>query len=149
MSFNTFGKIFRFTTWGESHGPAIGCVVDGCPPNIPINADDIQIEYTKGATYEELAMKARIVRWLKLIVPEWRVVYGLWQRAAWKRVSKKAVTITRISRVLSATGSGSAFGVKPGVKSTKILDYHRTLCILNKQDAFTMRRPNYPHILHV
>ena len=36
MSFNTFGKIFRFTTWGESHGPAIGCVVDGCPPNIAI-----------------------------------------------------------------------------------------------------------------
>ena len=34
MSFNTFGKIFRFTTWGESHGPAIGCVIDGCPPNI-------------------------------------------------------------------------------------------------------------------
>ena len=31
MSFNTFGKLFRFTTWGESHGPAIGCVVDGCP----------------------------------------------------------------------------------------------------------------------
>ena len=30
MSFNTFGKLFRFTTWGESHGPAIGCVVDGC-----------------------------------------------------------------------------------------------------------------------
>ena len=44
MSFNTFGKIFRFTTWGESHGRAIGCVVDGCPPNIPINEDDIQIE---------------------------------------------------------------------------------------------------------
>ena len=37
MSFNTFGKIFRFTTWGESHGPAIGCVIDGCPPNIPIS----------------------------------------------------------------------------------------------------------------
>ena len=36
MSFNTFGKLFRFTTWGESHGPAIGCVVDGCPPNIQI-----------------------------------------------------------------------------------------------------------------
>ena len=34
MSFNTFGKLFRFTTWGESHGPAIGCIVDGCPPNI-------------------------------------------------------------------------------------------------------------------
>ena len=44
MSFNTFGKIFRFTTWGESHGPAIGCVVDGCPPNIPLSEKDIQID---------------------------------------------------------------------------------------------------------
>ena len=47
MSFNTFGKIFRFTTWGESHGPAIGCVVDGCPPNISIREKDIQIELNK------------------------------------------------------------------------------------------------------
>ena len=44
MSFNTFRKIFRFTTWGESHGPAIGCVVDGCPPMIQLNEKDIQIE---------------------------------------------------------------------------------------------------------
>ena len=36
MSFNTFGHLFRVTTWGESHGPAIGCVVDGCPPGIPL-----------------------------------------------------------------------------------------------------------------
>ena len=42
MSFNTFGKIFRFTTWGESHGPAIGCIVDGCPPNIPMSEKYIQ-----------------------------------------------------------------------------------------------------------
>ena len=48
MSFNTFGKIFRFTTWGESHGPAIGCVVDGCPPNVSINEADIQKELNKG-----------------------------------------------------------------------------------------------------
>ena len=47
MSFNTFGKIFRFTTWGESHGPAIGCVVDGCPPNINIKERDIQTELNK------------------------------------------------------------------------------------------------------
>jgi chorismate synthase len=47
MSFNTFGKIFRFTTWGESHGPAIGCVVDGCPPNISIKEQDIQFELNK------------------------------------------------------------------------------------------------------
>jgi chorismate synthase len=47
MSFNTFGKIFRFTTWGESHGPAIGCIIDGCPPNINIKEQDIQIELNK------------------------------------------------------------------------------------------------------
>src|SRR5690606_18059103 len=34
MSFNTFGQLFRFTTWGESHGPALGVVVDGCPPGL-------------------------------------------------------------------------------------------------------------------
>jgi len=42
MSHNTFGHLFRVTTWGESHGPAIGCVVDGCPPLIPLEAADIQ-----------------------------------------------------------------------------------------------------------
>ena len=42
MSFNTFGKIFRFTTWGEAHGPAIGCIVDGCPPNIALSEKDLQ-----------------------------------------------------------------------------------------------------------
>ena len=47
MSFNTFGKFFRFTTWGESHGPAIGCVVDGCTPNIAIKEEDIQRELNK------------------------------------------------------------------------------------------------------
>ena len=47
MSFNTFGKQFRFTTWGESHGTAIGCVVDGCPPNINLKEQDIQIELNK------------------------------------------------------------------------------------------------------
>jgi len=42
MSHNTFGHLFRVTTFGESHGVAIGCVVDGCPPQIPLTADDIQ-----------------------------------------------------------------------------------------------------------
>lgn len=42
MSHNTFGHLFRVTTWGESHGPAIGCVVDGCPPLIPLTEADIQ-----------------------------------------------------------------------------------------------------------
>ncbi|AXS39574.1 chorismate synthase [Breoghania sp. L-A4] len=42
MSHNSFGHLFRFTTWGESHGPALGCVVDGCPPLIPLDETDIQ-----------------------------------------------------------------------------------------------------------
>ncbi len=42
MSVNTFGRMFRFTTWGESHGPAIGAVVDGCPPGLPLSEADIQ-----------------------------------------------------------------------------------------------------------
>lgn len=40
--FNSFGHLFRVTTWGESHGPALGCVVDGCPPGIPLAEADIQ-----------------------------------------------------------------------------------------------------------
>src|SRR3546814_218174 len=42
MSANSFGTLFRFTTWGESHGPAIGCVVDGAPPLIALEDSDIQ-----------------------------------------------------------------------------------------------------------
>ena len=42
MSGNGFGTLFRFTTFGESHGPAIGCVIDGVPPRIPLTEADIQ-----------------------------------------------------------------------------------------------------------
>ena len=42
MSLNAFGRIFRFSTWGESHGPAIGAVVDGCPPGLELSESDIQ-----------------------------------------------------------------------------------------------------------
>ena len=42
MSFNTFGRVFRFSTWGESHGPAIGAMVDGCPPGLDLSEADIQ-----------------------------------------------------------------------------------------------------------
>ena len=44
MSFNTFGHMFRVTTFGESHGPALGCVVDGCPPGIKLTTADIQLD---------------------------------------------------------------------------------------------------------
>ncbi|MEM6858064.1 MAG: chorismate synthase [Pseudomonadota bacterium] len=42
MSWNTFGRVLRFTTWGESHGPALGAVLDGCPPGLTLRAKDIQ-----------------------------------------------------------------------------------------------------------
>lgn len=42
MSHNSFGRLFRFTSWGESHGPAIGCVVDGCPPRMTLSEAEIQ-----------------------------------------------------------------------------------------------------------
>ena len=42
MSVNSFGRLLRFTTWGESHGPALGAVVDGCPPGLPLSEADIQ-----------------------------------------------------------------------------------------------------------
>ena len=42
MSHNSFGRLFRFTTWGESHGPALGAVMDGCPPGIALSEEDIQ-----------------------------------------------------------------------------------------------------------
>ena len=44
MSGNTFGTIFRVTTFGESHGVALGCIIDGCPPQIEISEEDIQKE---------------------------------------------------------------------------------------------------------
>lgn len=42
MSYNTFGRLFRVTTWGESHGPALGAVIDGCPPGLALSEADIQ-----------------------------------------------------------------------------------------------------------
>ncbi len=42
MSFNSFGRVFRFTTWGESHGPALGAIVDGCPPGLALAEADLQ-----------------------------------------------------------------------------------------------------------
>ncbi len=42
MSYNTFGHMFRVTTWGESHGPALGCVIDGCPPGIKFSVTEVQ-----------------------------------------------------------------------------------------------------------
>jgi chorismate synthase len=50
MSFNTFGHMFRFTSFGESHGPAIGCVIDGCPPGIALDPGEFGHDLTRRAT---------------------------------------------------------------------------------------------------
>jgi chorismate synthase len=50
MSYNSFGRLFRVTTFGESHGPAIGCVIDGCPPGLEISAGEIREELLRRAT---------------------------------------------------------------------------------------------------
>ena len=83
MSFNTFGKIFRFTTWGESHGPAIGCVVDGCPPNIsfltnkyindeePWKLKKNNIEKMNNILHIALEQIAKISILLHPIIPSW------------------------------------------------------------------------------
>ncbi|HMH66576.1 MAG TPA: chorismate synthase [Pinirhizobacter sp.] len=50
MSSNTFGKIFSVTTFGESHGPAIGCVIDGCPPGLELDASEFRHDLDRRAT---------------------------------------------------------------------------------------------------
>ena len=50
MSSNTFGKLFAVTTFGESHGPAIGCVIDGCPPGLAISSEDFRHDLERRAT---------------------------------------------------------------------------------------------------
>ena len=47
MAGNTFGRLFRVTTWGESHGPALGAVIDGCPPRLPLSTADIETELAR------------------------------------------------------------------------------------------------------
>ena len=57
MSGNTFGKLFCVTSFGESHGPAIGCVIDGCPPGLLLEAAHIQREVSR--QLEELGERTR------------------------------------------------------------------------------------------
>src|ERR1700712_1996225 len=50
MSHNSFGHLFRFTTWGESHGPALGAIVDGCPPGLELAEADLQRDVDRRRT---------------------------------------------------------------------------------------------------
>ena len=50
MSGNTFGKLFTVTTFGESHGPALGCIVDGCPPGLELAESDLQADIDRRRT---------------------------------------------------------------------------------------------------
>jgi chorismate synthase len=59
MPGNTFGQLFRLTTWGESHGPAVGCVVDGCPAGLPLDETDIQRELDRRRVGQSRVSSAR------------------------------------------------------------------------------------------
>ena len=59
MSGNTFGKIFKISTWGESHGPGIGVVVEGCPAGLPLKVRDIQKELDRRKTGQSKVTTAR------------------------------------------------------------------------------------------
>jgi len=59
MPGNTFGQIFRLTTWGESHGPAVGCVVDGCPAGLPLAETDVQRELDRRRVGQSRVTSAR------------------------------------------------------------------------------------------
>ena len=59
MSSNTFGKLFAVTTFGESHGPAIGCVIDGCPPGVAITAEEFRSDLDRRATGKTRHTSAR------------------------------------------------------------------------------------------
>ena len=59
MSGNTFGTIFRITTWGESHGSAVGVVVDGCPAGLTLSAEDVQKELDRRRPGQSIASTAR------------------------------------------------------------------------------------------
>lgn len=56
---NTIGRVFRVTTWGESHGPAIGCVIDGCPAGLYLTREDLQIELARDIPNIELGTERR------------------------------------------------------------------------------------------
>jgi chorismate synthase len=59
MPGNTFGQLFRLTTWGESHGPGVGCVVDGCPAGLPISEADIQRDLDRRRVGQSRVSSAR------------------------------------------------------------------------------------------
>ena len=72
MSHNTFGHLFRVTTWGESHGPALGCVVDGCPPGLrlrgvpqaPVVALVANMVQGGGLAFSEVCACVRVRVWV-------------------------------------------------------------------------------------
>ncbi|PAM39257.1 hypothetical protein CEJ63_25970, partial [Acinetobacter baumannii] len=59
MSSNSFGKLFTVTTFGESHGPAIGCVIDGCPPGLALDAAEFSHDLQRRATGKSRHTSAR------------------------------------------------------------------------------------------
>ncbi len=74
MSHNSFGHLFRFTTWGESHGIALGCVVDGCPPGLSVSEAEVQAYLDKRkpgqSKFTTQRKEADLVRILSGVMPQ-------------------------------------------------------------------------------
>ncbi|HEY1753483.1 MAG TPA: chorismate synthase [Caulobacteraceae bacterium] len=98
MSHNSFGHLFRVTTWGESHGPALGCVVDGCPPGIPLTEADIQPWLDKRAPG-----RGRLVS-QRQEADQVRILSGVFEDA---RTGGQVTTGTPISMIVENAGQRS------------------------------------------
>ena len=70
MSGSTFGNIFKITTWGESHGKALGVVIDGCPSGLSLNEEDIQIYLNRRnpANPPSPLLERKTIRWKSYLV---------------------------------------------------------------------------------
>ena len=68
MSGNSFGRSFVVSTFGESHGPALGCVVDGCPPGLPLTEDDLQSDIEQHLAEQARRLGLSLPDYIKQIV---------------------------------------------------------------------------------
>ena len=108
MSFNTFGHLFRVTTWGESHGPALGAVVDGCPPGVRFAQEDLQVFMDKRKPGQSRFVTQRreddIVKVLSGVMPQ--------------EDGTMITTGTMMRQLMSATAMGS-WSSPPSTRATR------------------------------
>ena len=93
---NVFGHMFRITTWGESHGDAVGVTIDGCPPGIPLEINDIQIDLNRRRPGQsEISTQRK--EGDKADIRHSNFHRGVEPRCSWKRLRAYANNIQTIS----------------------------------------------------